>query len=198
MLTDQQEQAALAAFDHCNAQDPRQQIVEGQLHPYALIYGQRMTEQLALFAPTASQALRLAARAQHLERWVIPRQDYPMDRPGYLRWRNALKAYHARRAGEILAEVGAEEELIGRVAFLLQKKQLKRDAETQTLEDVICLVFLEHYAEAFAAQHTEEKVTAILQKTWRKMSVPGQEAALRLKLPAGVSDLVGRALVKDA
>lgn len=117
-----------------------------------------------------------------------------MDRPGYLRWRNALKAYHARRAGEVLREFDAQQELIDRVAFLLQKKQLKKDPDTQVLEDVICLVFLEHYAADFAAQHTREKVISILQKTWRKMSASGQQAAVELELPPGVGSLVSEAL----
>lgn len=198
MLTDQQEQAALTAFDALNAQDPRQEEVAGKTQPYALVYGQRMSDCLAAFAPQASQALRLAARAQHLERWTIPRDDYPMDRVGYLRWRNDLKSYHAQRAGEVLASVGGSEELIDRVAFLLQKKQLKRDADSQTLEDVICLVFLQHYAADFARQHAPEKVIDILQKTWRKMSEAGQQAALSLDLPEAVAALVRQALESDA
>ena len=78
--------------------------------------------------------------------------------------------------------------------FLLLKKQLKKDSETQALEDVICLVFLEFYFEPFAAKHTEEKVIDILRKTWRKMSEDGQAAALKLPLSADAIALVGKAL----
>lgn len=194
VLDNYQERAAIAAFDALNAQDPRTQVVDGREQPYELIYGYRMTERLELFHEDPSPALRLAARAQHLERWKIPRKDYPMDRVGYLKWRNDLKAYHANRAGDILAAVNVDQSLIDRVAFLLQKKQLKRDDETQVLEDVICQVFLEHYALEFAQGHEEDKVVDILRKTWGKMSDRGREAALELPLRPKVRELVNRAL----
>ena len=199
MIDHFQETAALASFDALNAQDPRTDTTGGgdEPQPYELLYGHRMSERLATYAPDASPALRLAARAQHLERWAIPREDYPMDRVGYLKWRNDLKAYHAKRAGDILAGLNVGRDLIDRVAFLLQKKQLKRDEETQVLEDVICHVFLEHYAEEFAGEHSEEKVVSILAKTWGKMSDRGRGAALQLPLPAGVRALVDRALATN-
>lgn len=187
--------AALAAFDALNARDPRQTSTEdGETLPYALLYGRRMSERLETYAPDADAPLRLAARAQHLERWTIPRESYPQDRIGYLKWRNDLKAYHAERAGEVLKVLNVEAEVIERVAFLLQKKQLRKDAGTQTLEDVICLVFLEYYALEFAADHPEEKVISILRKTWGKMSERGQAAALALELNPAVRELVGKAL----
>ncbi|TXF90897.1 DUF4202 domain-containing protein [Neolewinella aurantiaca] len=185
---------AFAAIDEANAADPRTTEVDGVLKPYELVYGQRMSATLTSFAPAASPELQLAARAQHLERWAIPRSDYPMDRIGYLTWRNDQKKRHASRAAEILTPLGFSEETIARVQFLLQKKRLKQDPETQQLEDVICLVFLEHYAAGFAAQHPEEKVIDILQKTWSKMSPDGQQAALKLPLAPGVLSLVQKAL----
>ncbi|WP_116126527.1 DUF4202 domain-containing protein [Lewinella sp. IMCC34183] len=181
---------AFAAFDAANAADPRHAGSGAQEMPYELLYARRMTEELDRYAPDAPEPLRLAARAQHLERWRSPREDYPMDREGYLRWRSDLKLFHAARAREILAEVGYGEGVQERVAFLLQKKRLKRDDGTQTLEDVICLVFLKHYAAAFAAGHPTEKVVDILRKTLRKMSEPGRQAALAAELPAGVRDLL--------
>ena len=117
-----------------------------------------------------------------------------MDRAGYLKWRTELKKFHADKASEILQKVGYEQEVIDRVAFLLQKKQLKRDAETQTLEDVICLVFLEFYYEEFMSKHPEEKIIDILQKTWKKMSDKGHDAALKLPYSNQGLTLVKKAL----
>ena len=182
--------AAFAAFDQANAADPRSVATDGGTVPYELLYARRMSEELDRFAPDAPDALRLAARAQHLERWRSPRENYPMDREGYLRWRTDLKAFHATRAREILEAVGYPEELIQRVAFLLEKKRLKRDEDTQTLEDVICIVFLKYYAAEFAAEHPHEKVIDILQKTLRKMSERGRAAALAAGPPAAVRELV--------
>lgn len=185
---------AFAAIDAANAADPRTVEVDGSSQPYELVYGQRMTAVLNSFAPASAPPLQLAARAQHLERWAIPRSDYPMDRIGYLTWRNDQKARHAARAGEILAALGYSAEKIDRVKFLLQKKKLKKDADTQTLEDVICLVFLQYYALEFAADHEEAKVVDILRKTWGKMSAEGQAAALALHLDPAVKTLVEKAL----
>ena len=187
--------AALQAFDTANQADPRRDIDEhGDAHPQEWLYGRRMSEMLARFCPEASLALQLAARAQHLERWVIPRDHYPRDRAGYLLWRNELKQYHARRAAELMTELGYDVTLIERVGSLLQKEQLKRDPECQTLEDVICLVFLQYYFTAFAAAHEEEKILDIVRKTWRKMSPAGQQAALTLTLDAAALTLIGKAL----
>ena len=182
--------AAFAAFDTANAADPRHVDAGPEEVPYELLYARRMSEELHAFHPESSVPLRLAARAQHLERWRSPREDYPMDREGYLRWRADLKKFHAARAGEILRGVGYDEETIERVAFLLQKKRLKRDDDTQALEDVICIVFLKYYAAEFAAEHPHEKVIDILRKTLRKMSERGREAALAAELPSGVREMV--------
>ncbi len=187
-------QKAIEAFDKANARDPEKEVSSGAGRPKELLYAERMSEWLDKLEPDASEALRLAARCQHLERWVIPRDEYPMDRPGYLKWRNALKKYHAGRAREILNDVGYDEETIGRVEDLVMKKGLKTDPEAQTLEDVICLVFLKYYFDDFAGKHEEEKIISILQKTWRKMSPRGQEAALKLEMPESAKRLVEKAL----
>ncbi|MCB0634592.1 MAG: DUF4202 domain-containing protein, partial [Lewinella sp.] len=158
---------AIRLFDAANSQDPNEEIWEGKAYPKELLYAQRMSECLNEFAPDASVSLQLAARSQHLQRWKIPRDTFPMDRPGYHAWRNQLKEFHAREAGAILEEVGYDPDVIDRVKFLLQKKQLRRDPETQTLEDVICLVFLRYYFDPFSKKYTEEKLIDILQKTWR-------------------------------
>ena len=186
---------AYVLFDKANAQDPNKERIEGEDVPKELIYGQRMTETLQKFEPQASEALQLAARSQHICRWKIPRNTYPMDRVGYLKWREELKKFHAEKASEILSKVGYEEEIIDRVSFLIQKKKLKKDNETQTLEDVICLVFLEFYYESFLEKHTHEKVIDILQKTWRKMSEKGHDAALQLPYSEKALTLIKQALV---
>ena len=187
-------QAAIAAFDALNEQDPNKETVLGELVPKEVLYAQRMSKSLLAFLPTASETLQLAARCQHLCRWKIPRSDYPTGRKGYHLWRTKLKELHAEKAGVVLEKVGYDQELIKRVQFLVLKKQLKKDEETQALEDVICLVFLEFYFEPFAAKHTEEKVIDILRKTWRKMSKEGQAAALKLPLSADAVSIVKKAL----
>ena len=191
---ERKQEAALAAFDAANAADPRRVPYGGREVGYEWLYGRRMSEELDRYVPDAPLHLRLAARAQHLERWRSPRESYPMDREGYLRWRADLKKFHAARAGEILTAAGFGEDTIARVASLLEKKRLKRDEDTQALEDVICLVFLKHYAAEFAADHPEEKVVDILRKTARKMSDRGRQTALSADLPPGVSVLLQRAL----
>lgn len=185
---------AFALFDQANAQDPNVEVFEGKSYPKELLYAIRMTDRLDTFEPEASEPLKLTARCQHICRWEIPRESYPMDRQGYLKWRQDLKKFHAEKAGQILREVGYSQEIIEKVAFLLEKKQLKKNPETQTLEDVICLVFLEFYFEAFAKKYEEDKLVDILQKTWRKMSERGQATALKLPLSPNALDLIGKAM----
>jgi hypothetical protein len=184
--------AALARFDAENAQDPRRDGGE----PTELVYGRRMSAWLARLAPEAGEALRLAARAQHLARWRLPRADYPDGRAGYRRWRTECARMHAQRAGEIMAEVGYDAGTIARVGELLVKKRLADDPEVQTLEDVACLVFLQHHLADFARKHERDKLVDIVQKTWKKMSPAGHAAALQLvpELPAEVAGLLTQAL----
>jgi hypothetical protein len=174
---------ALARFDAANAEDPNQQIVDGQPQPKELVYGQRISAMLARFAPQASEALQLAARCQHIRRWEIPRSEYPQTTIGYKQWRTRLKQFHADTAAAILNDVGYDDDTIRRVRALLRKEGLKTNPETQALEDVVDLVFLEHYLEDFVAKHGhqgEDKLADILRKTWKKMSPEGQAAALNL------------------
>jgi hypothetical protein len=177
--------AAIERIDAANAQDP---------HGKELLYSQRMSAWLERIEPDAPEALRLAARAQHIRRWTIPRADYPMDRIGYLKWRTTLYRFHADEAAGILREVGYDEPTIARVASLVRKEQIKSDPDAQTLEDVICLVFLENYFAEFAAGHDEDKVINILRRTWKKMSERGRGTALTLEIPAAAKRLVERAL----
>ena len=186
--------AALARFDAANAEDPNREEVAGAQQPRELVYAQRMTETLARFALDASEAVRLAARCQHIRRWTAPRDTYPDGRDGYRRWRTDLARFHADTAGAILREVGYGDDTVARVGALLRKERLKADPEVQLLEDVACLVFMEHYLPAFARQHDAEKLAGILRKTWRKMSARGQAAALKLDLEPGLRELVARAV----
>ncbi len=184
----------LAAIDAANARDPGVAAIDGATVPRALIYGQRMSVALASYQPDASEALQIAARAQHIERWIIPRESYPEGRIAYLKWRKDLQHHHAKRMGEIMEQAGYNAEDIARVGSLLQKERLKYDAEVQTLEDVICLVFLEFEAPEFIAKHGDDKVRDILLKTARKMSACGIEEAGKLKLDARLQRLLGEAL----
>ena len=185
---------ALQAFDLANSKDPNTEIVEGKNTPKEWIYGRRMSKVLNKFDSQASIALQLAARCQHICRWESPRSNYEMNRVGYLKWRSDLKKFHAQKASEILTKLGFDETIIERVAFLLQKKQLKRDQETQILEDVICLVFLEYYYEAFRQKHDDKKVIDIIQKTWKKMSKKGHQAALKITYSDKSLSLIQKAL----
>jgi len=187
-------QLAFQAFDQANEADPNKEKWQGKEYAKEVLYAQRMTQGLNQFLPSASEALQLAARAQHICRWEIPRADYPLGRKGYNQWRAALRVLHADKTANILEQIDYEPDLIDRVKFLILKKQLKRDEETQALEDVICLVFLEHYFLPFAEKHTEEKVIEILQKTWKKMSEQGQQAALQLPLSEQAIALIEQAL----
>ncbi len=183
-----------AAFDAANAQDPNLEEINGESHPKELVYGQRMSARLNNFLPNASVELQLAARCQHICRWQIPRSDYPMDRQGYKKWRLDLAVFHGETAGKILFDKGYSEQTVERVKDLLLKRGLKRDAEVQALEDVICLVFLEFYLEEFAVKHEEAKLIDIIQKTWNKMSDPGHAAALKLPLSEAMLKLITKAL----
>ena len=171
---------AIAIIDQKNSEDIHTENVQGKEYPKELLYSQRMTQKLLEFKPDASEELQIAARAQHICRWKIPREDYPMDRAGYLKWRETLKKMHANITSDILREVGYDSNSIDRVTFLISKKLIKKDAESQTLEDVICLVFLESYFEEFAMKHNDKKIIDILRKTWNKMSDDGHKAALKL------------------
>jgi len=171
---------ALRRFDVANAEDPNTELVNGQPIPKELIYGQRMSARLATFAPDAPETVQLAARAQHIRRWEVPRDGYAEGRAGYLKWRTDLHKRHADIAGQIMGDAGYAGETIERVQTLLRKRGLKTDPDVQLLEDVICLVFLEHYFHDFAQKHAEAKLSPIVQKTWNKMTGKAHDVALAL------------------
>jgi hypothetical protein len=185
---------AIAQIDAANAADPSREVYQGREEPKELLYSRRMSDWLMRLAPDASEALRIAAHGQHICRWMIPRSGYPTDRTGYLGWRTDCKRMHAEKLGEILHGLGYDEPTIGRVQSLVRKEHLKSDPETQLLEDVVCLVFLENYFADFSHQHDEAKLIDIVRKTWKKMSPRGHDAALQLQLSPDCRRIVERAL----
>ncbi|HEX9302665.1 MAG TPA: DUF4202 domain-containing protein [Casimicrobiaceae bacterium] len=185
---------AIASIDAANALDPNRETVGGRERPKELVYAERMTAMLRRFAPDASEILRLAVRCQHIQRWTIARSEYAMDRIGYLQWRKRLYKFHAQTAGDILRDAGYDEATIERVGTLLKKEGIKSDADVQTLEDVVDLVFLESYLADFVARHGQydlAKFTDILAKTAKKMSARGRESAVTLiDAPADLAPLI--------
>lgn len=179
-------QRAIEAIDAANAKDPNSEAFEGRAWPRELLYGRRMSHWLERVAPGSAEPLRLAARAQHIERWTSPRKDYPEGRAGYLKWRSELYKYHARRTGEIMREAGYDEASIAEAETYAGKRGLKTNAGTQALEDTACLVFLEHYFSDFARTQDEAKMIDIVAKTWAKMSPHAR--ALALTIPMGEDD----------
>ncbi|MBI2389092.1 MAG: DUF4202 domain-containing protein [Deltaproteobacteria bacterium] len=185
---------AYAAIDAINAEDPATELVDGAPQPKELVYGRRMTAVLERLEPSASDALRIAVRGQHLGRFRVPRSGHPEGRVGYLEWRIGLGRMHADLSAEAARAAGYDDATIERVRFLVQKKALRTDPETQLLEDCACLVFLEHHFAEFAARTDEAKMIDILKKTWGKMSDRAHAEALSLSLGERELALVKKAL----
>jgi len=186
----------IAAIDAANALDPNKIEVDGRSQPAELVYGRRMSETLARMAPHASEHLRVAARGQHIERWTSPRMSYPAGRVGYLKWRTDLQGFHTRRIGDIMMAAGYDAGDVERVGALVRKERLKSDPDAQMIEDVACVVFLEHYLGDFLAKTDEDKLAGILVKTWNKMSPLGRAEARKLALPAPASRLLEESLAR--
>ena len=180
-------EAACAAIDRANSEDPKN---------YEVLYGQRMVDWVRQLSPGASEALLLAARAQHVRRWTVPRSSYPDGRAGYLRWREGLKKFHADTLAAIMTEAGYGADAVAKARHLLVRKNLADDAEGQTLEDAACLVFLQFELAEFAGRTEPGKMVDILRKSWAKMSPAARDAALRLDLGPAELTLVKKALEK--
>jgi hypothetical protein len=188
---------AIRQFDENNSRDPNREVVAGVARPRELAYADWLAGWVQRLCPDASEELRLAARCQHLCRWTIPRASYPMTRAGYLQWREALKQFHARRAGEIMREAGYGDDMILRVQRLNLKKDFPDSAESRVLEDALCLVFLEHQLAPLVDKTEEAKVITALQKSWKKMTPAGQAEALRLSYLPREKALLEKALSPD-
>jgi hypothetical protein len=175
-------EAALAAIDAANEDDPHSIEARGERRPKERAHSELVTDWARRLRPEASEPLLLAARAHHIRRWEIPRERYPKDRPGYLRWRRELQKFHASVTAEILREVGYEEDVIARVRDILHKRGLGRDPEVQVFEDALCLTFLETQLASFAEEHPNEQSRAVLVKTLTKMSPAARRHARELTL----------------
>lgn len=189
-------QKVVERFFEVHQEDPRMVQQDGRSIPWAVFYHERMKEWLEKIAPEAGEPLRLAACCQHIRRWRIPRASYPEGKLGYKKWRHDLAVFHGDEAAAVLEEQGYSEETVQRVRELLLKVNLKSDPDVQVMEDVACLVFLENEFVSFAAKHEEEKIVAILRKTWKKMSPKGHDEALKLvvQLPEDLRAIIMRAL----
>ncbi|MDZ4819669.1 MAG: DUF4202 domain-containing protein [Planctomycetota bacterium] len=194
-MTDQLRlQQVIRQIDQANQADPNREHFEGGELPKEQAYSRHMADWLEKLQPNAPDEVQIAAYGQHICRWMMPRSDYPLDRAGYHRWRSNLQKFHATKLAGILEPLGYSAESITRVQSLVKKVRFKQDPEAQLVEDVACLVFLQYYLEDFAAQHDDDKVIAILQKTWPKMSETAQQAALTIPLSVRLQALVQRAL----
>ncbi|MDO8314649.1 MAG: DUF4202 domain-containing protein [Rugosibacter sp.] len=190
---------AMALFDAVNREDPNQD--EGQ--PKELLYSQRMSEMLHRYAPDADEAVQLAVRAQHIRRWSVPRSDYPLTKEGYFQWRTGLYRMHAELAGTLMQQAGyaadSTESTLERTQAAIAKRRLKHNPDSQLLEDVAGLVFIEHYMVSFVASkpdYDEEKWIDIIRKTWQKMSDNAHQFAVSgaLRLPEQYVALITRAI----
>jgi hypothetical protein len=186
--------AAIGAFDRLNAEDPNQEIIDGRPHPRELVQAERLTAWVMVLAPEASEQLRLASRCQHLCRWMIPRDRYPMTRSGYHEWKNELKRFHAAKSGEVLRGVGYADPFTQAVQNLNLKKNFPADPEARVLEDALCLVFLQFQLADLAARTEEAKVINALQKSWKKMTDRAREIAVGLNYSASERALIEKAL----
>src|SRR5687767_8392766 len=125
---------ALKRLDEMNAEDP---------HKKELPFADRLEAWVRRLDPTPSEELIIAARGQHVRRWTIPRDSYPEGRAAYLRWREELKHMHSATVVQIMRDEGYEEAVVDRAKQIVLKKNLTTNPDTQTIEDALCLVFLE-------------------------------------------------------
>ncbi len=188
---------AISLIDQENSGDPNRELRNGQAVPRELLYSQRVTAWVLRLEPNASEILRLAARSQHICRWKIPRTTYPEGRSGYLKWRNDLKRFHADLTSDILRRAGYEEATVSRVRALNLKQDLTGDPEAQTIEDALCLVFLEYQFRELSAKLAPDKVVNALRKSWNKMSERARRSALQLPFTPDQKALLDRALATD-
>lgn len=199
-MTQQAFEKTVILMDAANSEDPNIQTdISGKEFPKELLYSNRMADMIHRYKPEADHVMQIAVRGQHIQRWKSPRDTYPMDRQGYHKWRTDLYTFHANTTAELMAQAGFDEESLERVKLSVGKKGIKSNKDTQMLEDVASLVFIEHYMLAFAEKHpeyTEEKWIDIIQKTWRKMSDDAHAFALsgNLTLPEALIPLIQKSV----
>ena len=188
-------EVAVELIDAANSEDTNLETSDGKELPKELLYSHRMSDMLQRYTPDADDAMKLALRAQHIQRWKYPRNEYPMDRKGYHLWRTNLYTFHADTVAALLVKAGYGDEFIHRVKLAVSKKSLKSNPDTQLLEDVSALVFIEHYMLAFVEKHPEydeEKWLLIIKRTWNKMTEKAHAFALAgsIKLPESLIPLI--------
>jgi hypothetical protein len=186
--------AAFAAIDAANADDPSTLVVRGVVRPKEQAHAELAVEWVRRLDPDASDALLIAARAHHVRRWDIPRSDEPDGREGYLRWKNRLQRHHAEVVGEVLPAAGVDPGTVARVQDLVRKRRIKSDTEVQTLEDALCLVFVETQFAELAGKLTEDHMVDVVAKTLEKMTPAGRAAALALPLDDDALRIVRQAM----
>ncbi|MFT4031668.1 MAG: DUF4202 domain-containing protein [Siphonobacter sp.] len=186
---------AFTLFDEYNAQSPEQIEWEGVTYPAELLYALKLYEWVKKLDANPGEALLLASRCQHIGRWEIPRSNYPEGRLGYLKWKGDLAKFHAAKSAELLAKAGYEQQIISRVQEINLKQKLKSDPEVHTMENALCLVFLEFQYDALITKMGEEKMIPILQKSWAKMTEAGRVAALTLPYSHSGKAILEKALV---
>jgi len=199
-MLDNKYKLAIELIDAANNEDPNLERCEGKEVAKELLYSQRMSDMLQRYAPGADDAMQLALRAQHIQRWKYPRDEYPMDRKGYHLWRTNLYTFHADTVAALLVEAGYDDAFIQRVKLAVGKKSLKSNPDTQLLEDVSALVFIEHYLLAFVEKHPEydeHKWLLIIQRTWNKMTGKAHDFALdgSVRLPESLIPLIRKAVL---
>ncbi|GLU52470.1 DUF4202 domain-containing protein [Dyadobacter frigoris] len=185
---------AFTFFDNYNKQSPEHITWKGEEFPSEYFYALKLYDWVNKLEPDAPEALLLASRSQHIGRWEIARKSYPDGRVGYLKWRSDLAKFHAQKSSELLLEAGFDETIINRVKQIILKQRIKADNDVQTIENALCLVFLEFQFDDLIQKLSEEKMIDILQKTWAKMSTPGQDAALAMQYSEEGSTLLKKAL----
>ncbi len=185
---------AFALFDDYNKQSPEYINWKGETLVSEYTYASKLYDWVCKLAPDAGESLLLASRSQHIGRWEVPRKSYPEGRVGYLKWRSNLSKFHAAKATELLSQVGYDQEILDKVREIILKQKLKINPDVQTMENALCLVFLEFQFDDLIAKQSEEKMIDILRKTWGKMSEPGRKMALTLHYSEAATALLGKAL----
>lgn len=171
---------AFEQFDAYNQKDPNTFTWESITYPQEYFLALKLYEWVNKLDPNADEELLLASRSQHIGRWEIPRNTYPEGREAYLKWRKDLAQYHAEKAAAIMETAGYSPEQIARVKQILLKQKIKVDHDVQTIENALCLVFLQFQYEDFHPKYEPEKVINILKKSLLKMDAHGHRFALGL------------------
>lgn len=186
---------AFQQFDDYNRTDPNIFSWDNIAYPQEYFLAQKLYEWVLKLNHNASEELLLASRSQHIGRWEIPRESYPDGRDSYLKWRKDLSLFHADKASVMMKQAGYNDEQITRVRQIILKQKIKVDPDVQTMENALCLVFLEFQYENFHHHHPADKVVNILRKSLLKMDKHGHQFALSLNYSKEGLSLIEEALL---